>query len=680
MALTEHDPIRLLGGVGPKRAELYEKLGVRTIGDLLYYAPRNYLDFSAPLPIAEANTGENVVVRAKVYRKQGEQRIRKGLSIFRVYATDESSDLKITIYNSKFQFEALKEGEWYLFYGKVTGTLLHSEMSAPQIFADREAGGFYPIYSLTEGLSNKMVTANVREALRVWGDCLTDILPHGLRQKYNLCQLRYAIENIHFPADSHALTVARTRMIFEELFILQLGMSLMKTRARAHTSLQLTDTDLAAFYQSLSFTLTGGQQNAIADAVADMQKSEPMNRLVQGDVGSGKTMVAAALAYLGQKNGMQTAVMAPTQILAQQHYATFQNQLAPLGVKCCLLDGTQTAKQRRVLAEEIANGEYGVVVGTHALLQDEVRFKRLGLVVTDEQHRFGVAQRAALAAKGEHPHLLVMSATPIPRTLALLIYGDLDVSVIRELPKGRKPIKTMAIGSDKRQRALGFIKNQIDEGRQAYIVCPLVEENGSELVSAQEYLQKLKGTPLASCRSAILHGRMKAKEKDTLMRAFRGGEIDLLVATTVVEVGVDVPNATVMMIENAERFGLSQLHQLRGRIGRGQYDSYCILVSDHKGEENRHRLKTMVTMSNGFDVAQEDLKLRGPGDFFGRRQHGLPDLRIADLLADMKVLESAREAAQALLSEDALLKAPEHALLRQKVERLFTENGDVTFN
>ena len=537
-----------------------------------------------------------------------------------------------------------------------------------------------PLYSLTEGLSNKQVTENVREALRLWGDCLSDALPHTLRQAYGLCQLRYAVENVHFPTDSHVLGVARSRLIFEELLVLQLGMTMLKSRNRAETSVRLQKAELAPFLDSLPFTLTNGQMQAIADCVRDMQKTQPMNRLVQGDVGSGKTMVAAALCFLCYENGLQAAVMAPTQILAEQHYETFSRQLKPLGIRCCLIDGAQGAKQRTALAESIRAGEYTVVIGTHALLQENVQFQKLGLVVTDEQHRFGVGQRAALAAKGDHPHLLVMSATPIPRTLALLIYGDLDVSVIRELPSGRQPVRTMAIGSDKRLRALGFIKKQIDAGRQAYIVCPLIEENGSELVSAQEYVEKLKDTPLAPCTSAILHGRMKAREKEALMRAFRNGEISLLVATTVVEVGVDVPNATVMMIENAERFGLSQLHQLRGRVGRGAYESYCILVSDHKGEENRRRLHTMVTMQNGFDVAQEDLKLRGPGDFFGRRQHGLPDLRIADLLTDMKTLESARKAAEQLLKEDPALSLPEHRALGESVQRLFLENGQVTFN
>lgn len=680
MPLTEKDPVRLLSGVGPKRAALYEKLGVHTIGDLLLYVPRGYLDFSAPLPIAASHTGENVVVRAKVYKKQGEQRIRKGLSIFRVYATDESTDLKITIYNAKYLFESLKEGVWYLFYGKVTGSLLHSEMSAPQVFPEQEAGGLLPLYSLTEGLSNRQVTENVREALRVWGDCLLDALPPLLRRENELCQLRYAVENVHFPTDSHALGVARYRLIFEELLILQLGMTMLKNRNREETSVQLQKTELMPFLSSLPFTLTNGQTRAIDDCIRDMQRTEPMNRLVQGDVGSGKTMVAAALCFLCRENGLQAAVMAPTQILAEQHYETFSCQLAPLGVRCCLLDGSQSAKQRAATVESIHAGEYTVVIGTHALLQEDVRFQKLGLVVTDEQHRFGVGQRAALAEKGDHPHLLVMSATPIPRTLALLIYGDLDVSVIRELPSGRKPVRTMAVGSDKRLRALGFIKKQIDAGRQAYIVCPLIEDNESELVSAQEYVKKLKNTPLAECSSAILHGRMKAKEKETLMRAFRDGEISLLIATTVVEVGVDVPNATVMMIENAERFGLSQLHQLRGRVGRGAYASYCILVSDHKGEENRRRLHTMVTMQNGFDVAQEDLKLRGPGDFFGKRQHGLPDLRVADLLADMKTLEAARKAAERLLTADPELSLPEHCALCEKVQRLFSQNGQITFN
>lgn len=680
MAISLDTSIQYLTGVGPKRAALYQKLDIHTVRDLLYYFPRSYIDLTAPCDIAAMPLFEQCAVRARVVAKSAPQYIRRGMTLFRVKVADDSGSMVITFFNAKYAVEALKYDTEYIFYGRSGGTLTRREMASPSIYPADLPNALIPVYPLTQGLSSKMVGANIAQALQLLGEELDDPIPAFIRQEYHLCHLQFALRNIHLPTDRESAEIARRRLIFEELLMLALSLRSVRDDTYTQTSYVCGKADLQPFFDQLPFTLTGAQQRAIDQVRQDLAKNTPMNRLVQGDVGSGKTMVAAALCFLCRENGLQAAVMAPTQILAEQHYETFSCQLAPLGVRCCLLDGTQSAKQRAATVESIRAGEYTVVIGTHALLQEDVRFQKLGLVVTDEQHRFGVGQRAALAEKGDHPHLLVMSATPIPRTLALLIYGDLDVSVIRELPSGRKPVRTMAIGSDKRLRALGFIKKQIDAGRQAYIVCPLIEDNESELVSAQEYVKKLKNTPLAECSSAILHGRMKAKEKETLMRAFRDGEISLLIATTVVEVGVDVPNATVMMIENAERFGLSQLHQLRGRVGRGAYESYCILVSDHKGEENRRRLHTMVTMQNGFDVAQEDLKLRGPGDFFGKRQHGLPDLRVADLLADMKTLEAARKAAERLLTADPELSLPEHCALCEKVQRLFSQNGQITFN
>lgn len=674
------DSVEALRGVGGRRAALYRKLGISSIYDLLTFYPRDYLDLSNPVPIREAELGEPCAIRARVYRKQGEQRIRKGLSLFRVYVTDEETNLTITIFNSQFQFDSLEEGEEYYFYGKITGTLLRREMNSPLIIPAEEQALIRPVYSLTEGLSNKLVQGNVKEALEVWGDRLSDPIPFDLRQREKLCQLRYAIENIHFPENKEALRLARERLIFEELLVLQLGMFLLRRKNRRETGIRLQDTDLSAFLELLPFELTVGQSAAIADSLADMARPVPMNRLVQGDVGSGKTMVAAALCYACHQNGYQAAVMAPTQILADQHFATFSRRLEPLGVKCGLLTGSQTAKQRKALLEEVREGRISVVIGTHALVQEDVAFASLGLVVTDEQHRFGVAQRAALASKGQDPHLLVMSATPIPRTLALMIYGDLDVSVIRELPKGRKPIQTKAIPSEKRPRALGFLKKQLEEGRQAYIVCPLIEEGENELVSAAAYLEQLQRTPLAEYPMAVLHGRLKPKEKDRLMSAFQSGEIRILIATTVVEVGVDVPNANVMLIENAERFGLSQLHQLRGRVGRGSWQSYCILISDHGGEENRKRLEVMTETSDGFRIAEEDLKLRGPGDFFGFRQHGLPALKVANLVEDLAVLRRAQQIAEELLAGDEGLSQPEHRGLRVMVRRLFARNEQTALN
>ena len=675
MELKLQDNIERLNGVGPRRAGLYRKLGIETIYDLLTFYPRDYLDLQHPVPVMETVLNQPNVIRARVYRKQGEQRIRKGLSLFKVFVTDGIGNLTVTIFNSKYMFDALNIDQEYYFYGKVTGTLLRREMSSPLFFPSWEEDRLRPVYSLTEGLSNKLVQANMKEALAVWGDRLADDLPDEVRQSQGLCQLRFAMENIHFPSDSAALEVARKRLIFEELLILQLGLLLMRSRRRSKTTVRLTDTDLTAFRASLPFHLTKGQEAAIADALADMQREVPMNRLIQGDVGSGKTMVAAALCCACHNNGYQSAIMAPTQILAEQHYRTFQKQLDPLGIKCCLLTGSQPAAQRAALLTAIRQGEYSVVIGTHALIREDVEFSALGLVVTDEQHRFGVTQRAALAKKGNHPHLLVMSATPIPRTLALIIYGDLDVSAIRELPKGRRPVQTLVIDSKKRGRALNFINKNISEGRQAYIVCPLIDENESDLASISQYTAALAKTPLSACRIDSLSGRLKPKEKEARMAAFQAGKTDILISTTVVEVGVDVPNANIMLIDNAERFGLSQLHQLRGRVGRGVHQSYCILVSDNDGAENRKRLKAMASTSDGFLIAEEDLKLRGPGDFFGLRQHGLPVLKIASLLDDMAVLEQTRRIAQEILQKDSGLAFPQNLGLRRMVIRLFSRPG-----
>lgn len=674
------DPIGRLKGVGGRRSALYQKLGIRTIQDLLTFYPRDYLDLSNPVAILETHLNELNVVRARVFQKQGEQRIRKGLSLYKVFVTDGEQNLTITIFNSKYMFDALVMDREYYFYGKVTGTLLRREMTSPLFLPTGEENLVRPVYSLTEGLTNKLIQANVKDALSLWGDVLTDSLPEEIRRKYRLCRLRYAIENIHFPADKTALFIARRRLIFEELLVFQLGILLLRQRRRLETAIQLSDTDISRFESSLPFTLTAGQRQAIADGLADMTREIPMNRLLQGDVGSGKTMVAAALSYACHRNGYQTAVMAPTQILAEQHFETFRRQLDPLGVNCCLLTGSQPAKERAVLLEGIQSGYFSIVIGTHALIREDVTFSALGLVITDEQHRFGVAQRATIAQKGCNPHLLVMSATPIPRTLALIIYGDLDVSIIRELPKGRQPVETFSINSSKRGRALGFLKKYLDEGRQAYIVCPLIDESESDLISIQEYLRALRRTPLAEYRIEALHGKLKPREKEELMAAFKAREIQVLVSTTVVEVGVDVPNANIMIVENAERFGLSQLHQLRGRVGRGKYQSYCILVSDNTGEDNRKRLKVMTSTTDGFQIAEEDLRLRGPGDFFGLRQHGLPTLKIANLLDNIDVLNETRGVAAEILRADPSLSKPENRGLHRMVKRLFDQSEQLTLN
>ncbi len=670
-----NDSVQYLKGVGEKRAKLYEKLGIHTVGDLIEFFPRAYLDYTDTRPIRDCAVGEVCCVRASVYKKQGEQRIRKGLSIFKVFATDGESDLMITIFNSKYQFEALELGKEYCFYGKMQGNLLRREMTSPSFLDPQRENGIKSIYHLTEGLTSKMISGNMRQALSVWGDRLSDFLPSELKEKEALCHLRYAYENIHFPENMHGLEVARKRLIFDELLTLQLGLLLLKGRNKDCTAVRVKDVSITPFEEGLPFVLTASQKQAIADGLSDFQKDIPMNRLIQGDVGSGKTMVACALAYCMARNGYQTAVMAPTEILAQQHYQTFSRILSPFGISCVLLTGSLTAKQKRECREEIASGQTDVVIGTHAIIQDGVEIPKLGLVVTDEQHRFGVNQRAKLAEKGENPHKLVMSATPIPRTLALIIYGDLDVSVMKESPKGRKPIKTYLIDSPKRLRAYHFIKEHIDKGYQAYIVCPLIEEGeegaSGELHAVNSYAASLKKTELGAVRVGILHGKMRPAQKEEVMGRFARHELDLLICTTVVEVGVDVPNAVIMMIENAENFGLSQLHQLRGRVGRGEVQSHCILVSDHKNEQTRQRLKIMTKSSDGFYISEQDLKQRGPGDFFGERQHGLPMLKVANMAQDMSVLVHTQQIAKELLEEDPTLSEETHKGLSQQVQKLF---------
>ncbi|MFA9379823.1 MAG: ATP-dependent DNA helicase RecG [Acetanaerobacterium sp.] len=674
------DDIRYLKGVGEKRAELYNKLGVDGVSALLRFYPRDYLDFTSPLPIADATRDRSCVIRARVFAKNPEQRIRAGLTIFKVFATDDVTDVVLTFFNSRYAVQGLEEGREYLFYGRVNGTLLSREMSAPLYFPVTQELGLVPIYPLTAGLTSRMIAQNVKQALTLIDEHISDPLPFELRREHELCHLAYALKVIHFPPDPEQLAVARKRLVFEELLTLQLALVLLRRRPRQTASTVVTRTDATPFFDALPFALTGAQQRAINEGLADMQKTVPMNRLVQGDVGSGKTAVAAALCYVCAKNDAQSALMAPTEILARQHYASLAPLLEGAGISCALLTGSTKAAQRRDILARLSSGELSFVVGTHALLTPELTFHRLGLVVTDEQHRFGVGQRASLADKGGHPHVLVMSATPIPRTLALIIYGDLDISVIDELPPGRRAVKTYLIDSAKRHRALGFIRHLLDEGRQAYVVCPVIEESESDLVSATEYAQRLVDEDFRGYRVGLVHGRLKAAEKEKIMRRFYAGEISLLVSTTVIEVGVDVPNAAVMMIENAERFGLSQLHQLRGRVGRGKHESFCILVSDAHGEQTLRRLKAMCATTDGFKLAEEDLKLRGPGDFFGARQHGLPEMRLASLIDDVAMLTLAQGVARSLLETDETLSLPEHAGLRENIKALFGSMSAGSFN
>lgn len=680
--------VRTLRGVGPKRAALFAKLGVHTVRDLLYTFPRGYEDFTHPVPIAQAAPGEVCCIRAVVSAPAQVSRARGGMLLCKVRTADDSGVLEIVFFNNKYAAELLKEGETYFLYGRVGGTPFKKTMTAPECLPAGQEPGLRPVYAATAGLSSRMVGAAVREALALFATrTLPEPLPDAVRAEYRLCHADYALQNIHFPRDGQALATARRRLVFGELLALLLGMGLLRHRqADGQAPRCMPEFDFAPFYASLPYAPTGAQRRAVAEAAADMARAVPMNRLIEGDVGSGKTTVAAALCVLAHAGGLQSALMAPTEILAAQHAQNLERLLASSGLRVGLLTGGLSAAQKREAKAAIADGSVGLVVGTHALLQEDVAFRRLGLVITDEQHRFGVAQRAALAAKGgagagasAAPHMLIMSATPIPRTLSLMVYGDLDVSVLDELPAGRQPIKTYLVGGGLRARVRRFLRAQMEQGRQAYVVCPLVEADESGLAAAVQLRDELAAADFAELPVGLLHGRMPAREKEQVMRAFAAGDLKLLVSTTVIEVGVDVPNATVMVVENAERFGLSQLHQLRGRVGRGAAQSHCILISDAEDAATRERLQVLCKTADGFAIAEQDLRLRGPGDFFGKRQHGLPALAIADLMGDLDVLRQARRAADALLGEDPGLSQKEHAGLREAVDALFADSG-IVFN
>lgn len=676
MALELQTDIRYLKGVGESRAALYQKLGIETVEDLLYHIPRRYIDLTRPTPLAAAVPGQKCAVRALLAAKGREQRIRRGLSLFKLTAVDGPVTLHITFFNAKYTVEALREGEEYIFYGSVTGGFYSRQMDSPQVFRPEKAGTLLPVYSLTQGLSNKMVSRQVTEALNRVEQLPDPLEGSGLPQQYGLLSYSQALHAVHFPPDWQAIETGRNRMVFDELLCLSLCFARMREgRHRLHVP-PMRMQPLTEYYRALPYELTGAQQRAIAEAMSDMCSGTPMNRLVQGDVGSGKTAVAAALCYFAHRNGAQSTLMAPTEILAQQHYNSLAPLLGSLGMQVALLTGSLSPKKKETLKAALAAGEIDLCIGTHALLTDDTAFANLGLVVTDEQHRFGVQQRAALRQKGKDAHVLVMSATPIPRTLAMIVYGDLEISVIDELPAGRRPIRTYLIDSTIRQRAFGYIKKHLDEGYQAYLVCPAVQSEDEDtaaasLKSAVEYAEELAHGAFGDYRVGLLHGKMRPAQKEKVMAEFAAGEIQLLVATTVVEVGVDVPNAVIMMVENAERFGLSQLHQLRGRVGRGQVQSHCILLSDTENPDTLERLRVLCGTNDGFKIAEEDLKQRGPGDFFGERQHGLPEMKIADLAADSRLLQKAREAADALTERDPTL----HTLpaLARRVERLMAK-------
>lgn len=665
-------------GVGPKRAELFEKVGVSTVYDLLQYCPRDYIDLSAPCEIKNAQGEDPLVIRARVVKKMPPARIRKGLTVCKAVFTDDTDDITVTLYNQEYLFASLKEGEDYILYGKVTGNMVRREMNSPMVFSAASPDLILPVYPLTEGLSQNIIRKAVRGALDLVLGEVEDIMPQYVRDSCRMCSLACAWENIHFPKSLYGAHEARRRLIFDELLIHSLAIAYQRQNEDSDSNYIMQAQPLEEFTSALPFTLTKTQLRSLTDCTVAMRGAHRMNRLIQGDVGCGKTVVAAGAAWFVYKNGYQSCVMAPTEILAAQHYKTFKSLLEPLGVRVALLTGSLTPKNKRVLKEQIAAGEFDVIVGTHALFSESTHFSDLALVITDEQHRFGVEQRAALSAKGRNPHRLVMSATPIPRTLALILYGDLDISVINELPAGRKPISTYAVTGKMRERAFGFVKKQLEMGRQGYVVCPMIDESESDLNDVTSYSQKLAQGAFADYKVGLLHGRMSAAEKEEVMNGFKRGEIDLLVATTVVEVGVDVPNAAVMVIENADRFGLSQLHQLRGRVGRGEWESFCILITDNTSPECVQRMKIISKTSDGFKIAEEDLKLRGPGDFFGTHQHGLPAFKLADLTRDMQLLQTAQQMSKSIIESDPQLKRADHRIMRELTQRLMQRGAEMT--
>lgn len=668
--LTASTDIQYLKGVGEKRAELLRKKGIDTVGALLRFYPRAYLDWRNVTPIAECPFNENVCVRAKIVTPVKKNYIRKDMTLFKFNAEDESGLMEVTLFNQKFLADKLHEGSTYLFYGKLGGSFIMRQMPSPEI---KEGGfnGIEPIYVSSGKFTSKAIENLMINALQS-GITLPDILPDSIRERNKLCGFDFAVKNIHFPLASENLERAKKRLVFEELFVLQTGLSFLKKRKRGLTGYTVNPAIFEEFKKTLPFSLTGAQERVVNECLADMSSGRPMNRLVQGDVGSGKTAVAAALCFVSAGSGFQAALMAPTEILAEQHFKTLSSITEKSGIKCALLTGSMTKKQKNEVKAALKSGDIDVAVGTHALLTDDVEFNSLGLVITDEQHRFGVEQRGRLSLKGQNPHTLVMSATPIPRTLGLIIYGDLDISIIDEYPKGRQQIDTYCVTSAYHSRVYKYIRKFLDEGRQGYIVCPLVEENEVlSAVSANEYYESLKNGEFSDYSVGLLHGKMKPKEKEAVMRSFADGEIQLLIATTVIEVGIDVPNAVIMVIENAERFGLSQLHQLRGRIGRGQYKSTCILISDSTSSDTKKRLKVIKECRDGFKIADEDLKLRGPGDFLGSRQHGLPDMKIADIFADRETLHLAGREAERLLKQDPSLSEPENAALKAEITELY---------
>lgn len=668
--------IENLSGIGKRRKDIYNKLGISDIESLLHFFPRSYIDYTKYTPIKECINGSEVFIKAKVLKKLDYIKIKKNLTIYSISVIDEEfNTVNIKIFNSKYNYDLIIPGNTYYFHGKYQKNRMQSQITLKSFIDIYSKEKILPIYKLTNGISQNIIRNNIKQAF-AYINLLNETIPDYIKNKYKLCDKSFAIKNIHFPDSNKNLDKAKEFLIFEECLALQLGILKLKQYQKSNTDCIISDTDLSEFYNILPFNLSNGQINSINDCIKDMQNNTPMNRLIQGDVGSGKTVVAAAISYCCYKNNMQSCIMVPTEILAEQHYNTFINIFSKLGLNIALLTGSTTQKQKKRIKSYIESGIYDIIIGTHALIQDDFYFKRLGLVITDEQHRFGVLQRSMLISKGNNPHVCVMSATPIPRTLALIIYGGLDISIIDSIPLGRKKIETYSITPDKRKRAFNFIKNHIGFGEQAYIICPLVEEGKLDLANVTKYHNDLSSNFFKTYKLGLLHGKLSSKEKEDIMQKFKNKEIDILISTTVVEVGVDIPNATIIMIENAERFGLSQLHQLRGRVGRGNLKSYCILVSENKSK----RLQFMCKTNDGFTISEYDLKLRGPGDFFGSRQHGLPELKIANMINNTDIFKETLHISKSIILKDPNLSNDEHANLKKLVNSLFDNIDNHCFN
>ncbi len=678
-------PMRYFKGVGPKKAELFSKLGIETAEEMLYYLPVRYEDRSNPTPIKDLKLGEQQTIEGEII-SAGSRIARSGMRIFQAALTDRTGFIHATWFNQPYLKDYFKKGQRVVLYGRVE---MHDKLQILQPeyeILDKDEkdsihmGRIVPIYSTTAGLGQRYLRALADAAVTKCCKFLKERLPTYLLAREKLVDIKFAIRNIHFPANFTNLEKAYNRIVFEEFLMLQLALALKKRGLKAGENglgHKLSGELIESFKKSLPFELTEGQKKAIADISRDLSSTKPMSRLLEGDVGSGKTVVAAYALVLTVQSGFQGVIMAPTEVLARQHYIGLSELLMPLGINISLLVGGIDVEAKKRLAAEIGEGKIDIVVGTHAVIQESVRFKKLGLAVIDEQHKFGVTQRAALKQKGYNPHILVMTATPIPRTLALTVYGDLDISIIRELPKGRKPIATYWVEESKRSEAYNFVKEEIGGGRQAYVVCPMIEGTGAQVSGAEEIFKKLKNEIFSSYEVGLLHGRMNSKDKENVMKDFKKGKIKVLVSTIVIEVGIDVANATVMLIENAERFGLAQLHQLRGRVGRGTHESYCILLSDPKTEEASERLRAIEGTLDGFQIAEADLSIRGPGEFFGTHQHGLPEIKFGNILKDFAIMERARKEAFGIIAKDPDLSEEHHGKLKESVFARFKGKLDL---